>query len=77
MTTMSIVWDADDDGRRLGDTSEHFIALWGDADGNAQAVFCHPAEWQPLADAIEKLLEDFQPTRPVFEWPRVEPREDE
>jgi len=75
MTTMTVVWERGEDGLRVGDVAEHFIAIWGDENGNAHATFCHPPEWQPLADAIEKALNDFQPNRPVWEWPEVEAQE--
>ena len=81
---MTIVWDtsgpdldrvAGGANSRLGAVAEHFIAIWGEPNGDAHAVFVHPAEWQPLADAIEQVLADFKPLRPIWEWPRVEPEE--
>lgn len=86
MSTMTIIWDELEDdtsetvtggkGAHLGAMAEHFIVIWGEPDGSAHATFNHPPEWQPLADAIEVVLKDFAPIRPVWEWPEVEPTAD-
>jgi hypothetical protein len=71
---MTVVFEpSGPDRERLGAVSEHFIAIWGEEDSSAHAVFCVPPEWQPLADKIEAVLSDFAPIRPIWEWPEVQP----
>ena len=73
---MSVVFEEQEDGIQLGAVSQHFIAIWGEPSGDCHATFCHPPEWQPLADQIEALLQEFAPIRPIWEWPEVQPREE-